>query len=231
MPKPQSVTSRRVRAVSRRLAKDQGQFSPGPPMPVIDQLIGTILSQHTSDANSSRAFDSLRRRFPSWEQVADAPVEEIADAIRSGGLAELKAPRIKRVPGTIEQQEGSLDLKRLDDMDDQAVADYLLSLHGVGPKTAACVLAFSMGRAAFPIDTHVHRILRRLGWIDEKASAEVAHQVVTPVVPPEIRYPLHVALIGHGRRICRAQRPRCTECVVIDLCEAGPKFLANGEAV
>lgn len=200
-------------------------------MPVVDQLVATILSQHTSDANSARAFEGLKRRFPSWEEAADAPVQEIADAIRSGGLADQKAPRIKQVLETIEDQEGRVDLKRLDDMDDQEVAEYLMALPGVGPKTAACVLVFSMGRDAFPIDTHVHRIVRRLGWVDDRATAEAAHRQLTPKIPPEIRYRLHVAMVSHGRRICRAQRPRCSECVVFDFCDAGPRFLANGEAV
>lgn len=200
-------------------------------MPVVDQLVATILSQHTSDANSARAFEGLKRRFPSWEEAADAPVREIADAIRSGGLADQKAPRIKQVLETIEDQEGRVDLKRLDDMDDQEVAEYLMALPGVGPKTAACVLVFSMGRDAFPIDTHVHRIVRRLGWVDDRATAEAVHRQLTPKIPPEIRYRLHVAMVSHGRRICRAQRPRCSECVVFDFCDAGPRFLANGEAV
>jgi endonuclease III len=231
MPKSLTLTRRRARAVYSRLVADQGPFAPGPPLPVIDQLVATILSQHTSDVNSARAFNSLKKRFPSWEQVLDAPVNEIADAIRSGGLAEQKAPRIKKVLVEIEAREGGLDLGRLDAMGDQEVADYLVELPGVGPKTAACVLVFSMGRDAFPVDTHVHRILRRLGWIDDRTSADAAHRQVTPVIPPELRYGLHVALVNHGRRVCRAQRPRCTACVVFDFCEAGPRFLAAGEAL
>jgi endonuclease III len=231
MPKTEGVTTRRVRAVYDRLAREQGPFTPRSPLPVIDQLVATILSQHTSDTNSRRAYNDLRRRFPSWEEVVDAPVSEIADAIRSGGLAEQKAPRIKQVLATIEEQEGALDLKRLDDMGDQEVAEYLTAFPGVGPKTAACVLVFSMGRDAFPVDTHVHRILRRLGWVDEKASADVAHRQVAPLIPPAIRYALHVAFVSHGRRVCRARRPRCTECVIFDYCAAGPRFLADGEAV
>jgi endonuclease-3 len=224
------VGVRRIRAVHRRLIAQQGPFRPKPRRSIIDELVMTVLSQHTSDANSGRAFDLLKARFSTWERVLDAPAEEIADAIRSGGLADQKAPRIKRILAEIEEREGGLDLSRLNDLDDQAVADYLCSLPGVGPKTAACVLVFSMGRAAFPIDTHVHRIVRRLGWVDDKMSADQAHRRLGPLVPPEIRYELHMALINHGRNVCRAQRPRCGDCVLLDFCHAGPALIARGEA-
>ncbi len=190
-----------------------------------------MLSQHTSDINRDRAFAGLKQRFPTWEEVARAPGPAIADAIRPGGIADVKAQRIKTILAKIEQREDSLSLDRLNKLDDQAVAEYLCELPGVGPKTAACVLVFSMGRPAFPIDTHVHRVARRLGWIDEKASAERAHTELAPKVPPDIRYDLHVALIDHGRKICKPKMPRCTECAVFDLCEAGPRFLEAGEAV
>jgi endonuclease-3 len=189
-----------------------------------------VLSQNTSDANSGRAFRTLKERFPSWEAVADAPVEDLAGAIRSGGLADQKAPRIQAILAAIEEREGTLDLSRLTELSDNEVTDYLCSLPGVGPKTAACVLVFSMGRAAFPIDTHVHRVTRRLGWIDESASADKAHRVLTPRIPPEIRYELHLALINHGRRVCISRRPRCSECVLLDLCDAGPRLLSSGDA-
>lgn len=191
---------------------------PKPVLPIIDEIVATVLSQHTSDVNSERAFAELKRRFPTWEQVADAPVEQVADAIRSGGIADQKARRIQRVLAAIEDREGRIDLGRLHDLDDAAVEAYLLALPGVGPKTAACVLTFAMGRTAFPVDTHVHRIAARLGWIPANATAEKAHQLLAPLVPPEIRYDLHVAMISHGRNVCRAQRPRCEVCVLSDLC-------------
>jgi len=223
------VGVRRIRAVHRRLIAQQGPFKPKPRRPIIDELVMTVLSQHTSDANSGRAFDSLRTRFPTWEQVLDAPAEEIADAIRSGGLAEQKAPRIKRILADIDDREGGLDLARLNRLDDQKIDEYLRSLTGVGPKTAACVLVFSMGRAAFPIDTHVHRIVRRLGWVKDRASADQTHRSLGPLVPPDLRYELHMALINHGRNVCRAQRPLCGDCVLLDFCDAGPGFIAHGE--
>jgi endonuclease-3 len=210
--------------VQRRLRASQGAFTPKPVLPIIDEVVATVLSQHTSDINSERAFAQLKAGFPSWEQVAHAPVDEVAGTIRCGGIADQKARRIQQILAAIEEREGTLDLARLTGLDDAAAEAYLRSLPGVGPKTAACVLVFAMGRPAFPVDTHVHRVAIRLGWIPPTATAEAAHQLLAPLVPPDIRYDLHVALITHGRRVCQAQRPRCDDCVVRDLCAYG---LAN----
>src|SRR5919197_809846 len=139
----------------------------------------------------------------------------------SGGIADQKAPRIQRILAEIEGREGRIDLTRLEGLSDREVEEYLTSLQGVGPKTAACVLTFSMGRAAFPVDTHVHRVTARLGWIPPGASAERAHQLLARRVPAEVRYDLHVALVTHGRTVCKAQRPRCDTCVLRDLCAYG----------
>jgi endonuclease III len=224
------VSVRRVRAVHKRLDEQYGPFSPKPTLPIVDELVATVLSQHTSDINSERAFRRLKERWSSWDEVLAAPTIELADAIRPGGLADQKAPRIKHILEEIEEREGRVDLTRLNDLDDNEVANYLTALPGVGPKTAACVLVFSMGRPAFPIDTHVHRVARRLGWIDDKTPADKAHRNLAPRIPPEIRYPLHVELVTHGRRVCKARRPRCRECALFDLCKAGPVFIANGDA-
>ena len=210
-----------IREVQRRLRGQQGKFVPKPPLPVIDEIVATVLSQHTSDVNSGRAFARLKARFPGWEQVAHAPVGEIEDAIRCGGIAAQKARRIKEILGAIAEHEGRIDLSRLQDLDDQAVESYLTSLPGVGPKTAACVLLFSMGRPAFPVDTHIHRIAARLGWLPPGTTADRAYRLLAPRVPPEIRYDLHLALITHGRAVCRARRPRCGQCVLLDLCPCG----------
>lgn len=190
----------------------------------------TVLSQHTSDVNTARAFAGLKKHFPSWAGVVAASTEDVADSIRSGGLADQKAPRIQAILREIERREGALSLDRLKDLDDDAVEDYLCSLPGVGPKTAACVLVFSMGRAAFPIDTHVHRVSKRLGWIPPGASADKAHALLRRAVPAELRYELHLQLITHGRTVCKARVPLCSECVLFDLCPAGPLLLAAGEA-
>lgn len=210
-----------IGVVQRRLRAQQGAFVPKPPLPIIDQVVGTVLSQHTSDVNSGRAFARLKARFPSWEQVAHAPVEEVEDAIRCGGIAGQKARRIKQILDVIAEREGGVDLSRLHDLDDLAAESYLTSLPGVGPKTAACVLVFSMGRAAFPIDTHVHRVATRLGWITANTTADKAYRLLAPQVPAGIRYDLHVALITHGRTVCLARRPRCDVCVLLDLCPHG----------
>lgn len=210
---------RRIRAVQRRLARSrQGPFKPKPNLRPLDEVVATVLSQHTSDVNSERAFASLKRRFPAWEEVLDAPTEEVAAAIRGGGIANQKAARIQRILAEIERREGRLDLARLGALGDAEVEEYLTSLPGVGPKTAACVLLFSMGRDAFPVDTHVHRVTARLGWIPADASAERAYQLLGRLVPADIRYDLHVGLVTHGRAVCKAQRPRCSVCVLRDLC-------------
>jgi endonuclease-3 len=210
-----------VAAVQRLLRASQGSFVPKPQLPVIDELVATVLSQHTSDLNSGRAFAQLKAKFPDWGQVLDAPAEQVADAIRSGGIADQKARRIQQILAAIRDREGWVDLSCLHDLDDEAVEEYLTSLPGVGPKTAACVLVFSMGRAAFPIDTHVHRIAVRLGWIPDGTNAEKAHRIFGPAVPPSIRYDLHLALIEHGRAVCKAQHPRCGECVLRRECPYG----------
>jgi endonuclease-3 len=146
--------------------------------------------------------------------VASATDAAVADAIRSGGMADQKAPRIRRILATVEAREGAADLSRLQTLDDGAVSEYLTSLPGVGPKTAACVLLFSMGRPAFPVDTHVHRVAGRLGWIPPRVGAARAQELLEEQVPEEIRYPLHLALVAHGRRVCRARAPRCETCVL-----------------
>lgn len=210
-----------VAEVHRRLRAQQGRFVPKPVLPPLDEVVATVLSQHTSDINSGRAFARLKEIFPNWEQVADAPTEDLADAIRSGGIADQKARRIKQILAAIEEREGRVSLDRLAELDDGAATAYLESLPGVGPKTAACVLVFSLGRAAFPVDTHVHRIAIRLGWIPAKTTADAAHRILAQIVPARIRYDLHVALVTHGRTVCRAQRPRCDQCVLRDLCAFG----------
>lgn len=184
----------------------------------LDELVGTILSQNTSDLNSGRAFDSLLARFGSWEAVAGADEAEIIDAIRLGGLAQIKGPRIKRVLQRIKQDRGELSLEFLCDLPPAAARAYLTALPGVGLKTAACVQLFACGQDALPVDTHVHRVATRLGLVPIGTSADRAHDVLEAIVPPARHYSVHVHLIRHGREICKAQRPRCTECPLRDLC-------------
>ncbi len=190
-------------------------------------LIATILSQHTSDVNSERAYRQLVTAFPTWEVARDAETYKIAEAIKSGGLANIKAARIQDVLHTLtEQQQAQGGTKTLagylsDELAKRATEDaarYLRTLPGVGPKTAACVLMFHLARPAFPIDTHVGRILRRLGVIGSNVSIDMAHSLMEKVLPRDWVYPLHVNLIRHGRQICRAQRPACAVCTLYNEC-------------
>jgi endonuclease-3 len=184
-------------------------------------LIETILSQHTSDTNSARAYASLRERFLEWEQVRTARVSDIAAAIRSGGLADMKAGRIQAALDTIVQRYGSLSLDALREQPLAEARAALRSLPGVGPKTASCVLLFSLGKPAFPVDTHVHRVSRRIGFAAPKASPEAVQDLVEAGIEAGRAYPLHVNLIAHGRLICKAERPRCDDCDLRILCRYG----------
>lgn len=185
--------------------------------PVLDELIYTILSQNTTSANCDKAFARLRERFPVWEAVVAAHAQEIADAIRPGGLANRKAPRIKAVLEQAYAQHGDLDLKWIADVSDTEAMDYLLALDGVGRKTAACVLMFGLGRPVLPVDTHVHRVSQRLGLIG-RVDADRAHDLLAGMVPQERVYSFHVNTVAHGRQVCRARSPRCDICVIREEC-------------
>lgn len=184
----------------------------------LSELVAVILSQHTSDVNSERAFNSLRARFPSWAAVRAAPMAEVADAIRGGGLAMIKALRIQRVLDQIYAARGELSLDFLADLSLDDGRAFLRTLDGVGPKSAACVLLFSLDQPAIPVDTHVHRVAGRLGLIPPRTTADAAHEQLERMVPPADVYRFHVGLIQHGRAVCKAQRPRCAECPVNALC-------------
>ena len=206
-------TRRRIRTVHDRLAKRFGALDPPRRVDALDELILTVLSQHTSDLNAERAFVDLRAAFPGgWAAVVDAPTVEVADSIRSGGLANSKAPRIQAILREVHGREGGFDLSRLRELADAEARDYLISLPGIGPKTAAVVLSFALGRDAIPVDTHVHRVTKRLGLIPPKASAERADRILHDLVPDGMRTSLHVAFIRLGREICKAPTPRCREC-------------------
>ena len=185
----------------------------------MSELVRTMLSQNTSDVNSDRAFARLQDRFAAWEQLLGADVGDIAEAIEPGGLAQTKAPRIKRALQAILDQRGELDLGFLEDMEIGEAKAWLVSLEGVGPKTAACVLLFSLGRPALPVDTHVLRVGQRLGLVEPRTSAEKAHEVLGSVVPEEAIYDFHVNMVAHGRQVCHARQPRCEVCVLAPLCD------------
>ncbi len=220
-----NATPRRVRAILRRLERRFGELSPPRARDPLDELILTVLSQHTSDVNADRAFTSLRATFPTWDRVVAAPEVAVADAIRSGGLANTKAPRIQAILREVHDREGAYDLSRLRAMTDPEARAYLTSLPGIGPKTASVVLSFALGRDTIPVDTHVHRVARRLGLVPAKASAERAGQLLHELVPDGLRTSLHVGLIRLGREICKAPTPRCALCPLNDLCPTAPRYL------
>ena len=217
---------RRIRAIYRRLdTYFGGELAPPRAADPLDELVLTVLSQHTSDLNAERAFADLQRVFPGgWQQVVDAPTVGVADAIRSGGLANSKAPRIQAILREVHDREGSFDLSSLRALSDDDARDYLIGLPGIGPKTAAVVLSFALGRDAMPVDTHVHRVTRRLGLIPPNATAERADRILHELVPDGMRTPLHVAFIRLGREICKAPTPRCRQCPLKDLCPTAPRY-------
>lgn len=190
--------------------------SHGPPL---DELVATILSQATADINTERAYAELTARFPDWASVMDAPPEAVKAAIRSAGLANMKGPRIQAALRHIQRERGELSLDFLADLPlDEALA-WLTHIDGVGPKTAAIVLLFSLGRPALPVDTHVHRVGLRLGLIPPRMSAEKAHAHLAALGPPDTYYAMHINLIRHGREICVARAPRCHICPLQDWCD------------
>jgi len=189
-----------------------------PRLDPVSELVSTILSQSTNDTLSGRAYDQLRARYPAWEQVRDAPVREIETAIRVCGLAGQKAPRIKKALQHIARERGELRLDFLRDMPIDAAKQWLTSIDGVGPKTAAIVLLFALKMPAFPVDTHVHRVTGRLGLIPPKTSAEKAHGIMEALTPPDLYLPFHMGLIQHGREVCHARKPECEACPLRRLC-------------
>lgn len=201
-----------------RLLSEYGRPDWRPHLDPVSELVSTILSQNTNDVNRDYAFNRLRERLPTWEQVRDAPVEVVIEAIRPAGLANQKGPRIQGALRFITEDRGRLNLSFLGDLPIREAKAWLGSIMGVGPKTAAIVLLFSLGRPAFPVDTHVHRVTRRLGLIGPRVSREKAHDELESVVDPDDYYAFHLNLIRHGRRVCTSRKPDCPACVLRDQC-------------
>jgi len=212
------VDRRRLRAIARRLVKAYGTPPPPRHLPPLEELVLTVLSQHTSDTNRDRAYADLRRRFADWDEVADAPLPALARAIRRGGLGPTKAVRIRAMLRGIRDGGVPLDDRAFTTMTDQGLWDTLVALPGVGPKTAACVLLFSLDRPFFPVDTHVHRVAKRLGLVPARADAVATQASFQQSVADDEMYPLHMNLIRHGRAVSTAERPRSFEGVLRDLC-------------
>lgn len=218
MPTPGPRALRNKILKVHRLLMDVYGDPPRPRLDPVSELVSTILSQSTNDILRDRAFDRLRLRYPSWEEVRDAPVSEIRKAIRVCGLSQQKAPRIKKALQHIARERGSLDLDFLKKLPVDEARQWLMSIEGVGPKTAAIVLLFSLNRPAFPVDTHVHRVTGRLGLIPPKTGADKAHRLLEDLTPPDLYLPFHLNLITHGRQVCHARRPQCEVCVLQRLC-------------
>jgi len=210
-----------IQEIVHLLAREYGHRPWRPHRDPISELILTILSQHTSDVNSSRAFEALLAKFDNWEAVAASSIEEIAAAIWPAGLARVKAPRIKLILERILGQRGSLDLAFLGELPLSKAKAWLERLPGVGPKTASCVLLFSLRRPSLPVDTHLYRVAKRLGLIGSRVSVAKAHQLLEPLVPVADIYQFHLNMVEHGRRVCLAQHPKCQDCVLKEGCPTG----------
>ncbi len=211
----------------RLLSERYGPFDRAPRLEPAHEVVFTILSQHTSDTNSSRAFRRLMDRFGTLEAVAQGDVAEIEDAIIPGGLARVKAPRIKQVLSQMLELNGSLDLSFLREMPLDEAKAWLRQLPGIGPKSAGIVLCFALGMPAMAIDTHIYRVCKRLDLIGPKVTADKAHDILEAAVEPEQVFLFHLSFITHGRRVCRAQRPHCGECVVAGGCPSRDQFVAR----
>ena len=213
--KPKTWTASQV---LESLCAEYAPFPSEPRYDPISEVVFTILSQHTSDVNSERAFKQLMEAFGTFEALALGDVEEIAKHINIGGLARIKAPRIKEVLNLILERRGALDLDFLKDLPLPEAKAWLRDLPGIGPKTAAIILCFALGMPAMAVDTHIFRVAGRLDLIGPKTSYEQSHDVLEQSVKPDQVFPFHLALITHGRKVCKAPRPLCSQCVLVERC-------------
>jgi endonuclease-3 len=204
--------------VFKRLHQAYGQPAWRNPLPPIDELVSTILSQNTNDLNRDRAFGALKAAFPTWEAVRDAAPDEVIKIIRPAGLANQKGPRIQAALADISGERGELDLEFLRLLPPDEARKWLMRFKGVGPKTAAIVMLFSLDLPAFPVDTHIHRVTGRLGLRPPSMNAEKAHDHLTQLIPTDSYTAAHLNLIRHGREICHARNPECERCFLSDLC-------------
>jgi endonuclease-3 len=226
---PRTKSKADIALTVQMMTEQYGPFDHEPRLPPTDEMVFTILSQHTSDINSSRAYRRLMESFDTLEAVASADVPEIEKAIAPGGLAKIKAPRIKAVLNRILELNGSLDLSFLREMPLNDAKAWLRQLPGIGPKSAGIVLSFSLGMPAMAIDTHIYRVSQRLGVIGLKVNVDKAHDILEEKVEPDEVLNFHVSYINHGRQVCRAQRPLCPECVVGGLCPSRKKFMSKSD--
>lgn len=213
--------AQRAVQIHERLLEFYGEPVWRNPLPALDELVSTILSQNTNDINRDRAFEALRARFATWEMVRDADTKDVIEAIRPAGLANQKGPRIQQVLKSITEERGSLDLSFLEALSVEEAKAWLTRFNGVGPKTAAIVLCFSLNKFAFPVDTHIYRVTGRIGLRPERMTVEQAHAHLESLFPPETYYAAHLNIIRLGREICTARRAFCELCPIRKLCDYG----------
>lgn len=231
MEQAEAELRRKAETIRQRLGEEYGEPAGVRDLDPVSELVSTILSQNTNDANRDVAFNRLRQRFPAWQEVLEADLDAVVDAIRPAGLANQKAPWIQQALRAIVAERGELDLEFLRDWPVAEAKAWLSSLQGVGPKTAAIVLLFALGRPAFPVDTHVHRVSGRLGLIGPRVTREKAHDLLEDLIPAEHYYSFHLNLIRHGRQICRARRPQCEACFLTHLCDYYREVVARARPV
>lgn len=221
----------RALPIHRRLLQAYGEPTWRNPLPPVDELVSTILSQNTNDVNRDRAFERLRGRFATWEAVRDAPEQEVLEAIRPAGLANQKGPRIQKVLRQITAERGALDLSFLAGLPLEDARAWLMKFNGVGPKTAAIVLCFSLGRPSFPVDTHIYRVTGRIGLRPLNVTVDKAHPLMESLFPPETYYAAHLNLIRVGREVCHPRKPDCPSCPIRDLCDFGQAALRQAPSL
>jgi endonuclease-3 len=221
-----SILAQRAVKVHEKLLAYYGDPVWRNPLPAIGELVSTILSQNTNDVNRDRAFDALRAKFPTWEEVRDAKTDQVIEAIRVSGLANQKGPRIQQVLKAITEERGSLDLSFLKERSVNEARNWLTKFNGVGPKTAAIVLCFSLDMPAFPVDTHVYRVTGRIGLRPERMTVEQAHAHLESIFPPETYYAAHLNIIRLGREICTARKAMCEKCPLVKLCDYGKSYIS-----
>ncbi len=219
--------SSNIKILSNLLEIEYGRKYLKPSFDPLSELIATILSQNTSDHNSHRAFGNLKSSFKNWEELKDAPLKKVVQSIKIGGLEKIKAMRIKLILVQIYKERGNFNLSFLKKWETEDIREYLNKFKGVGDKTIACVLLFSLGRPVLPVDTHILRVSKRLGLLPVKSDSKKAHQILQKLIPPNLVYPFHLNLIEHGRKICKARIPLCGDCVLLNICKFKdkPKYI------
>ncbi len=215
----------RLRLVNERLNQVFGYPEWRNPLPAVDELVSTFLSQNTNDLNRDKAYDAIRARYANWDEVCEADPDEFMQVIRVAGLANQKGPNIQAALRRIREERGEIDLEWLKELPVEEAREWLLSFKGVGRKTTAIVLLFSLGMPAFPVDTHIYRVSGRIGLRPQKLDVDATHQYLEAAADPAQYYAMHLNLIRLGREICQARKPACARCPLVEICQYPDKVL------